>query len=69
MKVRYNWHNRWELKEFTPNKKMLQIAKSFMKWNNMPYGIDRIDFGVTSEGLMLLMVWRNFRRAYAFNGN
>ena len=34
---------------------MLQIAKSFMKWNNMPYGIDRIDFGVTSEGLMLLM--------------
>ncbi len=47
--------NRWELKEFTPNRKMLQIAKSFMKWNNMPYGIDRIDFGVTSEGLMLLM--------------
>ena len=47
--------NRWELREFVPTRKMLRIAKSFMKWNDMPYGIDRIDFGVTSEGLMLLM--------------
>ena len=47
--------NRWNLEEFSPTDDMLKLAQYFVDWNNMPYGIDRIDFALTFEEQLLLM--------------
>lgn len=46
---------RWDLEEFTPTDEMLERAQYFVNWNNMKYGIDRIDFGLTCDDRLLLM--------------
>ena len=34
---------------------MLNLAQYFVNWNDMKYGIDRIDFGLTYDDKLLLM--------------
>lgn len=46
---------RWDLQEFTPTDVMLNLAQYFVNWNDMKYGIDRIDFGLTYDDKLLLM--------------
>lgn len=47
--------NRWELEEFKPSTDMLSAAHYFVEWNNMEFGVDRIDFGLTDNNKLLLM--------------
>jgi hypothetical protein len=46
---------RWELKEYTPTKKDLEFAQSFIEWNNLNHGIQRIDACRDEKGNLLLV--------------
>lgn len=46
---------RWELMPFQPTLEQIQMAKEFVEWNTLPYGIQRIDFGLTEHDEFLLM--------------
>lgn len=46
---------RWNLKPFTPTKAELEFAQKFVKWNALPYGLQRIDACRTKDGKLLLV--------------
>lgn len=46
---------RWELKEYIPTKQDLQFAERFIEWNNLDWGIERVDACRTKEGQLLLV--------------
>ena len=46
---------RWDLMPFEPTVDQLEIAQRLVSWNTLPYGIQRIDFGITDSGDMLLI--------------
>jgi hypothetical protein len=46
---------RWELKEYTPTDDDLEFAQSFIEWNNIDHGIQRIDACRDEEGKLLLV--------------
>ncbi|WP_337994011.1 hypothetical protein [Paenibacillus sp. KACC 21273] len=46
---------RWELKEYTPTDKDLHFAKRFIEWNNIHWGIQRIDACRNEQGELLLV--------------
>ena len=47
--------NRWNLTEFTCSTEYLAWATQFVKWNNLPFGIQRIDAGRDNNGKLWLM--------------
>ncbi|MBP7133817.1 hypothetical protein KBA73_01245 [Patescibacteria group bacterium] len=47
--------HRWELTEYKPSESELQWAQKFVTWNQMPYGLQRIDGCRLPSGEMLLM--------------
>lgn len=46
---------RWELKEYRPDEDDLAFAASFIKWNNIKNGIQRVDACRTKAGDLLLV--------------
>lgn len=46
---------RWELKEYTPNEKETACAKQFVEWNQLPFGLQRIDLCRMKDGRLFLM--------------
>jgi hypothetical protein len=46
--------NRWELVPFEPDEAELKLAETFIAWNQMKNGIQRVDFAKTHEGLFLV---------------
>ncbi len=46
---------RWELKEYKCSEEDMDFAMSFIKWNNMEHGIQRVDACRTKEGDLLLV--------------
>ncbi len=48
-------NRRWELKEYTPTKEDLEFAQSFIEWNNLDHGIQRVD-ACRDENDQLLLV-------------
>lgn len=46
---------RWELKEYIPNDTDLYFAKKFIYWNNMDYGIQRVDACRLPDGSLSLI--------------
>ena len=52
--------HRWDLREFTPTPEELKWAETFVAWNSIPYGIQRIDAGRTKHGTLLLMEIEDF---------
>lgn len=48
-------YQRWDLSEFTPTPEELDWARTFVRWNNLPYGLERIDACHFADGSLLLM--------------
>lgn len=48
-------HDRWRLEPFEPTPKQKNCAQSFVDWNTLPYGIQRVDFCIMPDGEFLLM--------------
>ena len=48
-------NKRWELTEYQPSAEEITWATQFVRWNAMPYGLQRIDGCRTIEGRLLLM--------------
>jgi hypothetical protein len=46
---------RWNLKEYTPTKEDLKFAQSFIEWNNLNHGIQRVDACRDEQGQLLLV--------------
>ncbi|AMM94740.1 hypothetical protein QUF81_06805 [Peribacillus simplex] len=46
---------RWELKEYTPTEKDLAFAQQFIEWNNLDWGIQRVDACRNEQGELLLV--------------
>lgn len=46
---------RWELTEYRPSPEEIEWAMRFVRWNAMPYGIQRIDAARTCSNDLLLM--------------
>lgn len=46
---------RWELKEYLPTEKDLEFAKRFIDWNNLNWGIQRVDACRSENGELLLV--------------
>ena len=46
---------RWELKEYTPTKEDLAFAERFLEWNQLDWGIQRVDACRTQQGELLLV--------------
>lgn len=46
---------RWELKEYVPTKEDLAFAERFIEWNNLDWGIQRVDACRVEEGKLLLV--------------
>ncbi len=46
---------RWELEEYVPTKQDLSFAKQFIDWNNLDWGIERVDACRTKDGNLLLV--------------
>lgn len=46
---------RWDLKEYTPTKEDLEFAQSFIEWNNLNHGIQRVDACRDEQGKLLLV--------------
>lgn len=46
---------RWELKEYSPTKEDLEFAQSFIEWNNLDHGIQRVDACRDKNGELLLV--------------
>ncbi|MDO8564204.1 MAG: hypothetical protein Q7R87_04295 [Nanoarchaeota archaeon] len=55
-----NKEERWNLKPFTPTTEELAFAQQFVKWNNLPYGLQRIDACRMKDGRLLLMEIEDF---------
>jgi hypothetical protein len=51
---------RWDLMEHEPSEEEMDWAMKFIKWNNMPYGLQRIDGCRTKAGDVLLMEVEDF---------
>lgn len=47
--------DRWNLKEYAPTKVELEFAKTFVAWNQLPYGLQRIDACRMPNGHLYLM--------------
>lgn len=50
-----NKDKRWELKEYVPTEEDVAFAKRFIDWNNLDWGIQRVD-ACRSEQVRLLLV-------------
>lgn len=50
-----NRTKRWELKEYLPTEKDLAFAQSFIEWNNLNWGIQRVDACRSENGELLLV--------------
>lgn len=48
-------NKRWELKEYIPTKQDLSFAQRFVEWNNLDWGIERVDACRTNNGNLLLV--------------
>lgn len=46
---------RWELKEYVPTKEDLAFAKRFIDWNDLDWGIQRVDACRSEQGELLLV--------------
>ncbi|UYY98382.1 hypothetical protein OJ967_23795 [Peribacillus frigoritolerans] len=46
---------RWELKEYVPTEADLAFAKRFIDWNNLDWGIQRVDACQNEQGELLLV--------------
>ena len=46
---------RWELKEYVPTEQDLTFAKRFIEWNNLDWGIQRVDACRNEQGELLLV--------------
>ncbi len=46
---------RWELREYVPSPAEIEWANQFVVWNNLPYGLQRIDACRMKSGELLLM--------------
>lgn len=46
---------RWELKEYIPTEKDLAFAQCFIEWNNLHWGIQRVDACRNENGELLLV--------------
>jgi hypothetical protein len=46
---------RWELKEYIPTEKDLAFAQRFIEWNNLHWGIQRVDACRNENGELLLV--------------
>lgn len=46
---------RWELKEYVPTEKDLEFAQRFIEWNNLNWGIQRVDACRCENGELLLV--------------
>ncbi|AJS57798.1 hypothetical protein [Paenibacillus sp. IHBB 10380] len=46
---------RWILSEFVPTKEDLKFANQFIEWNNLNWGIQRVDACRTTQGELLLV--------------
>jgi hypothetical protein len=49
-----------ELTEYVPTEEDLKFARSFVEWDNLPYGLIRIDACRTKEGKLLLVELEDF---------
>lgn len=50
-----NKNRRWELKEYKATKEDLDFANSFIEWNNINHGIQRVDACRDNNGKLLLV--------------
>ncbi|MCI7428123.1 MULTISPECIES: hypothetical protein [Methanobrevibacter] len=50
-----NSKKRWELKEYVPTEDDLKFARKFIEWNDIKYGIQRVDACRTKTGKLLLV--------------
>ena len=48
-------NRRWELKEYKATKEDLDVANSFIEWNNINHGIQRVDACRDNNGKLLLV--------------
>lgn len=48
-------NDRWDLEPWKPNVKQVEWARQFVEWNELPYGLQRIDAALLPNGEMLLM--------------
>lgn len=46
---------RWCLKEYVPTEQDLSFAQRFIEWNNLDWGIERVDACRTKDGQLLLV--------------
>lgn len=46
---------RWELKQYIPTEKDLEFAEKFIEWNNLNWGIQRVDACRNEDGELLLV--------------
>ncbi|MEK4535996.1 hypothetical protein NST21_11775 [Peribacillus sp. FSL K6-1552] len=46
---------RWELKEYVPTEEDLTFANRFIEWNNLDWGIQRVDACRNAQGELLLV--------------
>lgn len=50
-----NKDKRWELKAYVPTEEDLAFAQSFVDWNDLDWGIERVDACRTKKGNLLLV--------------
>lgn len=50
-----NKDKRWELKAYIPTEEDLEFAQRFVDWNDLDWGIERVDACRTKEGNLLLV--------------
>ncbi|MCE9754316.1 hypothetical protein [Bacillus cereus] len=50
-----NKDKRWELKEYVPTEEDVAFAKRFIDWNNLDWGIQRVDACRSEQGRLLLV--------------
>ncbi|NGP59204.1 hypothetical protein FLT15_12805 [Paenibacillus thiaminolyticus] len=48
-------NKRWELKEYIPTEEDIAFAKRFIEWNNLNWGIQRVDAFRNEQGELLLV--------------
>jgi len=53
--MRTGGRGRWELEPFEPSDEVHRWALGFVAWNDLPYGLQRVDGGVLRDGSCLLM--------------
>lgn len=50
---------RWEMELWQPSKAETKWAEQFIRWGALPYGLERVDAGLKSDGEMLLLEIEN----------